>query len=81
MSQSVLKNDFLAQYNFLKVKTWANLVFVHHASRISCISLLIHCSWFRIARKVAHYLGDVLEEDKERLPDNLLANGSKTQHC
>lgn len=28
-----------------------------------------------IARKVAHYLGEVLEDQKNKLPENLLANG------
>jgi len=34
----------------------------------------------RIAKKVSHYLGDVLEEDRDKLHDNLLANGCKMLH-
>lgn len=33
-----------------------------------------------IAHKVAHYLGDVLEGQIHKLPENLLANGSKFGH-
>lgn len=32
-----------------------------------------------IAKKVSHYLGDVLEEDRDKLHDNLLANGLDLQ--
>ena len=31
----------------------------------------------RVVRKVAVYLGDVLEDQKDKLQENLLANGSK----
>lgn len=33
--------------------------------------------YFRIARKVAGYLGEVLEEQRDKLQENLLANGSE----
>ena len=33
---------------------------------------------FRTARKVAGYLGEVLEEQRDKLQENLLANNSKT---
>jgi len=38
--------------------------------------LYLHVIFFSIARKVAHYLGEVLEDQKNKLPENLLANGS-----
>ena len=37
--------------------------------------MFLFCS--SIARKVAHYLGDVLEDQSHKLGENLLANGSK----
>ena len=42
----------------------------------SIIILVIHFH-FRVARKVAGYLGDVLEDNRDKLQENLLANGSK----
>jgi hypothetical protein len=33
----------------------------------------------RVARKVAGYLGEVLEDQRDKLQENLLANGSKLQ--
>lgn len=37
-------------------------------------SVLLH----RVAKKVAAYLGDVLEDQRDKLLENLLANGSKS---
>lgn len=36
--------------------------------------MAVYC---RIAKKVSHYLGDVLEDDRDKLLDNLQANGCK----
>ena len=36
---------------------------------------------FRVARKVAQYLGEVLEDQRDKLHENLLANGSEWQVC
>ena len=48
-----------------------------------CCSSYLGSSWFAlygcsVARKVAAYLGDVLEDQKDKLHENLLANGSQS---
>ena len=35
------------------------------------------CSCYSVAYKLAHYLGDVLEDQKDKLAENLTANGGK----
>ena len=40
----------------------------------------LHCIYiFSVTKKVAAYLGDVLEDQKDKLQENLLANGSRSQ--
>lgn len=35
----------------------------------------MRCQNFSVAHKIAHYLGDVLEDQRDKLAENLLANG------
>ena len=35
---------------------------------------------FSVVRKIAQYLGDVLEDEKDKLKESLVVNGRKSSH-
>lgn len=44
---------------------------------VSFLFSYIYLSFFSVVKKVAQYMADVLEDSKDKVQENLLANGGK----
>lgn len=66
----------------VKFMSLCNIFIVQHGIQVFFLKMVVLVFWFfflfpRVVKKVAQYMADVLEDSKDKVQENLLANGGK----